>query len=416
MTKYGSIAIRTTLMRPRKALIEIFSTFLQFEDDRAQKWVSDPRLNRNMARSLQAEPESSETFWQVYWWQRYDRASSSTTHSPTSLQAVAHLSAYLQETCFWSVQRVMPRIGSIAVKISDCFQVAIGDLPRLLQSFDASRPYSLKTYANTVFGNTLRDYLRQRREVDFCSDWGLLLKISRKRLRESLQINRFDSATSDRYELAWKCLTAHHCLQKSPKLRGLTAPDAETWSAIVQMYNRDRQQIPHRTTDATAVDLEQWLLDAAQKVRRYLYPPVSSLNQKRGEAGDREWQDDLSAGDETPMTQLLEWEAQDERQAQAQQMVTVLKSAIAQLDPTAQRLLKFYYQERLTQQLIAQKLELQQYSVSRHLTRTRATLLKTIVAWSQNTLHISPTSEMIDATSIRLEEWLESFDHAAEHD
>ncbi len=408
-------------MRPRKALIEIFSTFLQFEDDRPQNWVSDPRLNRNMARSLQAEPQSSETFWQVYWWQRYDRASSSTTSSsttdsPASIQAVGHLSAYLQETCFWSVQRVMPRVGAITVKISDCFQVAIADLPRLLQSFDASRPYSLKTYANTVFGNTLRDYLRQRREVDFCSDWGLLLKISRKRLRESLQIHYVDPATRDRYELAWKCLTAHHCPQKSPKLRGLTAPDPETWNAIVQMYNRDRRQIPDQTTDATAADLAQWLLDTAQKVRRYLYPPVSSLNQKKGEAGDREWQDDLSAGDETPMTQLLEREAQDEHHAQTQQMVTVLQGAIAQLDATSQRLLKFYYQERLTQQVIAQKLELQQYAVSRQLTKTRASLLKTIVAWSQSTLHISPTSDVLDAISIRLEEWLESFYHAAERD
>jgi DNA-binding transcriptional regulator LsrR (DeoR family) len=95
-------------------------------------------------------------------------------------------------------------------------------------------------------------------------------------------------------------------------------------------------------------------------------------------------------------------------------MVTVLKRAIAQLDATSQQLLKFYYHERLTQQLIAQKLELQQYAVSRYLTKTRASLLKTIVAWSQTTLHISPTSDVIDAISIQLEEWLESCYHPAE--
>jgi RNA polymerase sigma factor (sigma-70 family) len=402
-------------MRPRQDLIAIFSTFLQFEADRPQGWVSDPRLNRNMARSLQATPQGGEIFWQVYWWQQCDRAwQQPATSRPALLTALGHLSAYLQETCFWAVQRVMPRMGSIQMQLSDCFQVAIADVPRLLQAFDATQPASLKTYANTVFSNTLRDYLRQRREIDFCSDWGLLLKISRKRLCEALQANNLAAATRDRYLLAWKCLTAHHSLQKSPKLRRLTAPDAATWQAIVQMYHDDRQSIPALTDDATAATLEQWLLDAAQKVRRYLYPSVSSLNRKRGDEGDREWQDDLSTGDETPMVYLLEQEAQDERQAQMTQMAAVLRGAIDQLDATSQALLRLYYQERLTQQRIAQKLEIQQYSVSRRLSKTRETLLQAIVAWGQTTLHIVPTSDVIAAISANLEEWLESFYNVAE--
>jgi RNA polymerase sigma factor (sigma-70 family) len=406
-------------MRPRKDLTAIFSTFLQFEADRPQGWVSDPRLHRQMTRSRQVTPQGSESFWQVYWWQQYDRAllessGHPSTASPALRQSVGHLSAYLQETCFWAVQRITPRMGSMQMKLSDCFQVAIADVPRLLQSFDAAQSASLKTYANTVFSNTLRDYLRQRREIDFCSDWGLLLKISRKRLLEALEANNLNAAMCDRDCLAWKCLTAHHGLQTSSKLRRLTSPDAATWTAIVQMYNDDRQSIPSLTETATAANLEQWLLDAAQKVRRYLYPSVSSLNRPKGEDGDREWQDDLSTGDETPMVHLLEQEAQDERQAQTAQMVAVLREAIDQLDTTAQSLLQLYYQEQLTQQLIAQRLAIQQYSVSRRLTKTRQMLLQAIVAWGQTALHISPTSDVIAAISDRLEEWLESFYNATE--
>ncbi len=406
-------------MRPRKDLIEIFSTFLQFEADRPQGWVSDRRLHRNMQRLFEAEPQDSEIFWQIYWWQRYDRARPKAnqphpTDSSALTQSIGHLSAYLQETCFWAVQRIMPRMGSMSMLLSDCFQVAIADVPRLLQVFDASQPASLKTYANTVFGNTLRDYLRQRREVDFCSDWGLLLKISRKRLLESLQANNFDAAMCNCYVLAWQCLTANHGLQKSPKLRSLTAPDTTTWQAIVQMYNHDRHQIPDLSWNATVPDLEKWLLDAAKRVRHYLYPAVDSLNRKKGEDGEREWQDDLSAGDEMPMVQLLALEEQAERQTQTAQMVEVLKSTIDQLDDTAQSLLKLYYQEHLTQQVIAQTLEIQQYAVSRRLTKTREILLKAIVAWGQTTLHISPTSDVIASISTLLEEWLESFYNASE--
>jgi RNA polymerase sigma factor (sigma-70 family) len=411
-------------MRPRKDLIEIFSTFLQFEADRPQGWISDKRLHRQMTRSLQDIPQSSETFWQTYWLQCYDRALASLASNsnpgkpPILVQSIGHLSAYLQETCFWAVRRLVPRIGSMSMPLSDCFQVAIADVPRLVQAFDASQPASLKTYANTVFSNILRDYLRQRREVDFCSDWGLLLKISRKRLLESLQANQLDPATTDRYVLAWKCFTANHHIrstnQPTPKLRSLTTPDAATWAAIVQLFNHDRQQIPLIEADATISDLEKWLLDAAKQVRNYLYPSVRSLNQKKGEAGEREWQDDLSTGDETPMVHLLELEEREDRQNQTQQMVAVLNRTIAQLDDTAQTLLKLYYQERLTQQLIAQKLAIPQYTVSRRLSKTRETLLKAIVAWGQSAMHISPTSDVVGSISALLEEWLESFYNPSE--
>jgi hypothetical protein len=49
-------------MRQRKDLIEIFSTFLQFEDDRAQKWAIDPRLNRSMNRLIPVEPRGDQLF------------------------------------------------------------------------------------------------------------------------------------------------------------------------------------------------------------------------------------------------------------------------------------------------------------------------------------------------------------------
>jgi RNA polymerase sigma factor (sigma-70 family) len=409
-------------MRPRNDLIEIFSTFLQFEADRPQGWVRDPRLNRNMVRSYQSDPQGSENFWVTYWFQRYqDQIPADqipTDQIPIAQtqqlkQSLGHLSAYLQETCFWAVQRVMPRLGSVQMKLSDCFQVAIVDVPRLLKAFDASKPSSLKTYANTVFSNTLRDYLRQRREIDFCSDWGLLLKISRKRLLEALNANNLEPRLGDRYLLAWKCLTENYSPQKSPKLRTMEAPDAATWETIVQMYNQARQSLPH-LEQASAQDLEKCLTDAAKKVRAYLYPTVGSLNVKKGEDSDSELQDDLAMVGEQPMIQLLEQEDQLERKTQSQQMAEVLSSTIAQMDAEVQKMLQLYYQEHLTQQQIAKKLEIQQYNVSRRLTKTRETLLRAVVQWGQTHLHISPTSDVMSSISAFLEEWLESFYNASE--
>ena len=417
-------------MRQRKDLIEIFSTFLQFESDCPTLWAIDPRLHRSMTKSIATEPRGSENFWAIYWLQQYTQCLNETNparRQPNGLPsvlshshgeetsprcaaatAIDHLSAYLQETCFWAVRRVMPRTGSMQVKLSDGFQVAISDVPKLLAAFDASKPSGLKAYANTVFGNTLRDYLRQRQEVDFCSEWGLLQKISRKRLLAALTANNFDSATGDRYYLAWQALTTNHRPDKSPKLRTLAAPTPETWQAIEQSYNRSRQAFPHLTA-ATAKEIEKWLLDAAKKVRSYLYPTVNSLNVKKGDDNDAEWESDLVGNDLEPMANLEEQQTRTERQTQQQQMVEVLQTAIDRLDAPARQLLNLYYRDRATQQQIAQQLDLPQYTVSRKLTKTRETLLKTILTWGQTSLHIAPTSDVINSISALLEEWLESF-------
>jgi RNA polymerase sigma factor (sigma-70 family) len=393
-------------VRQRKDLIEIFSTFLQFEGDRPTLWAIDPRLHRSMTNSIAIDPRGNEDFWATYWLRQYSQHLDATT--PARRQPIDHLAAYLQETCFWAVSRVMPRMGSMQVQLSDGFQVAISDVPKLLAAFDASKPSGLKTYANTVFGNSLRDYLRQRREVDFCSEWGLLQKISRKRLLDALTANNFDRLTCDRYYLAWQALTTNHSAEKSPKLRTLAAPTPEIWQAIEQSYNRDRKAFPHLSA-ATAKEIEKWLLDAAKKVRSYLYPTVNSLNVKKGEDNDAEWESDLVGNDLEPMAHLEERETRAERQTQQQQMVEVLQTAIANLDAPARQLLNLYYQQRATQQQIAQQLDMPQYTVSRKLSKTRETLLKAILAWGQTSLHIAPTSDVINAISALLEEWLESF-------
>jgi RNA polymerase sigma factor (sigma-70 family) len=393
-------------VRQRQDLIEIFSSFLQFESDRPTLWAIEPRLHRSMTKSIANEPHSSEDFWATYWLRQYTQHLDAA--NPAQRRTIDHLSAYLQETCFWAVSRVMPRTGSMQVQLSDGFQVAISDVPKLLAAFDTEQPSGLKTYANTVFGNSLRDYLRQRREVDFCSEWGLLQKISRKRLLDALTANNFDSATRDRYYLAWQALTTNHSPEKSPKLRTLAAPTPETWQAIEQSYNRERKAFPH-VSAATAKEIETWLLDAAKKVRSYLYPTVNSLNVKKGEDNDAEWESDLVGDDLEPMTHLEEQETRAERQTQQQQMVEVLQSAIDRLDAPDRQLLNLYYRDRATQQQIAQQLDMPQYTVSRKLTKTRQTLLKAILVWGQTSLHIAPTSDVINSISALIEEWLESF-------
>ena len=105
---------------------------------------------------------------------------------------------------------------------------------------------------------------------------------------------------------------------------------------------------------------------------------------------------------------IAEEEAQT-RQTQKDQLSSVLSEALVQLDPQAQKMLQLYYQASLTQQQIAKQLGIKQYTVSRRLVKVREALLRKIAEWSQQTLHIMPSLDVLKYTGPILEEWLEAY-------
>lgn len=398
-------------MRPRHSLIDLFSTFLQFEADSVRNWVTDARLRRSMQRCLEAVPEEkgSESFWATYWHKRWKTSQNEgDKHRRAAELATNHLSAYLQETCYWSVKQAMLRLDSSQYRLSDCFQVAIAEIARILNACDLDQLASLKTYATTAFRNIVRDHLRSRQEVSFCSDWGLLLKLSRKQLREALQTAGFTPVRVEQYVLAWKCFEAVYLPRKAPGLRQLAAPDRETWMAVAQRYNSQRQQLDAPGDEISPELLEKWLLDAAKRSRAYLYPAIGSLNTPKPGYDDGEVQDDLADSRDTLLTELIAQEDKQERQTQTQQMLTVLTESLATLDQTSQTLLQLYYQEGKTQQQIAKQLDMQQYTVSRRLAKLREGLLLALTRWSEAELHILPTSTVVKSISTLLDEWLQT--------
>jgi hypothetical protein len=91
-------------MRTRQGLLEVFSTFLQFKADDFSDWVTDPKLRCSMQTCLnQVAQEESKFFWALYWhriWQ-----------TQISSAAAAHLTAYLQEVCYWTARKLALRLS-----------------------------------------------------------------------------------------------------------------------------------------------------------------------------------------------------------------------------------------------------------------------------------------------------------------
>ena len=149
------------------------------------------------------------------------------------------------------------------------------------------------------------------------------------------------------------------------------------------------------------------MTDCVKAVRIYLHPAVTSINaplagQETGELIDtlaEDKQDSLLAG-------LIAAEDEQVRQQQKAQINQVFTAALATLDPQVQQLLELYYSQGLTQQELVKRLDIKQYTISRRFSKARRLLLLALAEWSQATLHIAPTSDVLNHISPVLEEWL----------
>ena len=393
-------------MYSRQILVDIFSTFLDFETNSVKGWLTDTKLKRNFQNirsQLVTAPISVED-WANYWHDCW-RA---TLEIKGHCRSQDHLTAYLQESCYWASQKAMPKVANSRYSLADCFQIAIVDLPKILAVFVPNQTASLKTYSRIAFSNIIRDALRRHREIDICSDWSLLLKTSRKRLQQVLHMNGLGDETIEQYIQAWVGFERAYRQMKSGEVRQRKAPDRDLWQKVSDFYNVDRP--PTNTHLVVSPELvERWLTNCAKQIRSSLYPNVTSLNLPRSNQLEMsgELQDDV-VGDEseTLLEGLILQEEQDDRRLQQQELSRVLTGAIGQLEAIVVQMMELYYRQKLTQQQIAQQLNVPQYSISRRLAKARTALLLVLSQWSQETLHISPTSNVLNSISAVLEEWL----------
>ncbi|WP_039727680.1 sigma-70 family RNA polymerase sigma factor [Leptolyngbya iicbica] len=385
-------------MQQRTTVVERFSTFIQFAEDRFDRWIRDLRLHQGMKKQL-AQGENAaqlDGFWTLYWYKLW--------HSKGHDRAAAHLSAYLQEPCYWAAQSITQRFTNVPWTLADGFQSSIAYTDRILKGYRPDYGSDLKAYARTAFSNLMRDQLRQQQDIHICSDWGLLRRLSQAQLQRSLEAAGFPK--TEPHILVWQCFKAIYIPDPQRTVRTLPPPSLEQFAQMTERYNQLRLQLSPPLPQLEVEALVDHLHAAIQAVRTYLTPAFTSLDQPQFAPDSKPPLADLSC-DDTPMDLLLAAEAHAEQQQRIQQIEAVLKAAIAQLSPADHRLLQLYYQQTLTQTAIAQELQIQQYQVSRQLSRVRQRLLGAVARWSQETLHISVDSAVLKSMSDVIHEWLQ---------
>ncbi len=399
-------------MQSRKDVVELFSTFLRLETDRTVGWLSDVRLRRRMVELHDQTPDRSGLDWSLYWHQVWQ--------ADHNLNAESHLTAYLQETCYWVARRMATNQQTLGW-LADFFQIAIVRVPRLLQCFKPEYSASLKKYAELGFENSLKDWLRVQQQVEICSDWTLLHRLSRKRLHNALTQAGWNATAIAQYTLAWDCyqelaapFKAQAKAQTKPQAKSQGRPMDDTWIAIAEAYNADRLvQVGPGTPIATTAQVEQWLLICATSVRQFLKPALLStdapLSDHALEDSALRPLDFIADPRPSPMDEWMLQEEETARSQQCQQLQIVLEETIASLSEPEKKLLQDYYSDQMTQSDIAKQLGIQQYQVSRQLERVRRSVLKKIILWVQKTLHTSPTPSVVESMGYSLDVWLKDY-------
>jgi RNA polymerase sigma factor (sigma-70 family) len=400
-------------MQTRQGIIEIFSSFLQFDADQFSGWVTDARLRRSIKICCEQSTNSekkleTDKFWAIYWHKVWQTEANSI--------AAAHLSAYLQEVCYWVAKKMALNFNTSQYSVSDCFQIAISRVPKILKSFNSEYSYHLKSYAELAFEGFIKDAFRLRREADICNDWALLHKVSRKRLVDGLTNAGFNSQIIESYVLAWECFQELHTTE-GKKTRQLVKPDVSTLEAITNLYNRQKvSQLSHLSPTVTSENLEKWLSSCGKAVRDFLYPKTISADTPIAGQETGSLLDILPANAESSLlAEVIFQEEQADREKQHLKLSQILTGAVNSLDTQSQKLLEVYYLEQLTQQEIAEKLDIKQYTVSRRLSSIKRSLLLILIQWSVDELHISPTPNVLDAVSKSLDEWLNNYYSHATH-
>jgi RNA polymerase sigma factor (sigma-70 family) len=385
----------------RKNITEMFSTFALLEAGKFSKWVTDTKLRRSIQSYLNNYPEvgDSEIFWAFYWYKYWQ--------AKLSDLAKIHLLAYLQEPFYLVSQKTVAKYQNCQYGVGDYFQIVNAEVEIIIKHFNAEKSYSLKNYAIVAASSRLRDILRQRQEVDTCTDRRLLRRVSVKTFSEALSEAGLSQAVVAQYRLAWICfkeLYVHHPYTA----KQLPEPNHEFWLVIANLYNRERLiQLDFNTEECTSEKMRLWLTQSAAYLRRYFFPPVNSLNTLRK---DSELEDNLNIlelSSDSFMVEMIAQEDIESRKQQIAQMSDVLSNALQSLDTEYQDVLRLYYQEKLTQQQIMQQLHISQSTVSRRLVKGRNYLLAALVKWLQDlNMNNSVKSTQVEDMSVALEEYL----------
>ncbi len=149
--------------------------------DRNQ-WYTEPRLKANIQRLILSFPDQDEDFWFNYFLQQ--------TREQNCTLSKNHLMAYLEETSYRCARRAKFRFSS--TPLANTFDYFLQEARIIVYGAKFWQTYNPKLSKPLIYAyKKLEPSLKESLFTNRHSEYGLLLRTSRKRLTEALQIDGF---------------------------------------------------------------------------------------------------------------------------------------------------------------------------------------------------------------------------------
>lgn len=422
-TKYGSIPV----LPKRRDNLNKFSTYIVLSNENNQlalQWKHQPSLQRNLKLYEDKHPEFSNLFCHqdkaidiANFWRKiaFDESQFIADWEPSNKTQLAyeHLASYFEEKCYWAAKDLCkdrnPNYWEEYLCIARLLVYNPLKLKEILVKYN-SESANIDTYLT----NILTNHIKYSAEVNRFSRWRLLYKKSDKELIEALKVFGIIEPEISLIIFARKYFKQVYLINKVKNPTRSTgkkwiAPDEEDFSKSAQCYNVEKvlPTAPHEvfanSTKVTAKQIQDWMEICIKALESY---PISILPKFSLDALQSEFEvkSELQAPE-------IEWEkissTEDTREQGflANQANSILSEQLQSMKLDERKILLLYYGFGLNQKQLADRLGMNQSTISRYLTKSTIKLLETIARISQPQQWVKHY----------IRRWLESEYHAPIH-
>lgn len=365
----------------KRQLKEQFYTFLDFNDHGSGFsliWTTNLKLLTNLEKITENQLNFSEKYAVRLF---IDQIKNNGQNQLPKL----HLSAYLDDTCYWLGVKTHEKVRNYDYTWLDCFQIArriINESESLIYSYQSERS-SFKTYAKLKLETHILEIIHFNHEIEKYSAIGLLRKISKKKLQESLLTQGISAENLDKYLLALNILKLFHKPKKATGNKSLSWLTEDDLIFLVKKYNQKSNQAP-----ITHQDLELILLFCVDAIRRYAKPEFTSIEELKQDLSSDIIADDLWETE----SNLTEWE----------QVKSIIIAEYSQFEDKVKNIFDLIFGLNYNQTDVAKFLDYQPYQVSRLVSRHKEKLLTEVA----KKLRVNLTKQELKDKAESLNDWL----------
>lgn len=382
-------------------MVEKVSTFIKVDDINFNSKCkqNDPKLERNARKILKSNPEiATEQDLANYLLKfviechlyllaiatlllntQYLRLFSVyfQIHQRQLLNPRRHLSAYLDETCYWQAREICNKLHNYNLEKREIFLIAraVAANPEYFEKYDSRRGASLKTFAGKVIYGKVSDELRKGREKERYLPTGLLRNISKKELKNCLNQGISNYSEIERCLLAWQCFKEIYVPTRKQGNRRLEPPSNEQLEDIAKLYEKRSL----KKEEITSEEIDQLLDTCVQVIRQATITTTTSLDAIDIE---QDWEN-VTNDDTTDEGEYLKLH---------QQIKEVLVNKILSFPDKIQKMLELKYGLNLTQKDVAVLLKIHYTNVGR---RVKGHIKELSLAFSEQ-LSLTLSSENLN--------------------